>query len=142
MPTGTTFKPLSASEFTADKLNFAGHGVLASAAPGVATNIDLVMTDDCLAQGVQMLTSGSAFGDYVHMQVVDASGAFTGAPGTVLNQFGTNWYMRGDSQFQLNKDMLYPAKVLAGMTMRIVYVSTGLTPVQVAVNYSLHKVLI
>ena len=35
----------------------------------------------------------------------------------------------------------YPAKVYAGLYLRLIYTSTGASNVAVAINYSLHKVL-
>jgi hypothetical protein len=90
--------------------------------------------------GAWIISNGGNYGDYVNFQVVDASGAFTGTPGTLLNQFATMLYFPPTADTQI--DIVYPAKVLAGMTLRVSYTSTGGTDVFLAINYKLHKVLV
>ena len=72
-------------------------------------------------------------------KIVDTTG-FTGyPPGTVLNQFITSWFV--PIAVSENFDMIYPAKLISGLTARIVYTSTGSNDVFIAINYKLHKVL-
>ena len=140
MPSNTTYKPLCISDFEASKLNFNAQGVSVTATAGVVTNLDYTLLDDCLITGCWLLISGATIGDKIAFQVVDGSGAFSGTPGTVLNQFVSNWYLSTcvDTQF----DMDYPAKIYTGLTLRLVFTSTGSTNVSIAANYKLHKVLV
>tara|TARA_R110000868_G_scaffold272607_1_gene531834 strand:- start:3111 stop:3533 length:423 start_codon:yes stop_codon:yes gene_type:complete len=140
MPSFTTYKPTSITQFEAAKLNFNAQGVSGSASAGSSTSFDLALTDDHLITGAWIITDGGTLGDTASFQIVDGTGAFSGVPGTVLNQFVSSWYMPTGANTQL--DMQYPAKLYAGMVLRFVYTSTGGSPVFVAINYKLHKVLI
>ena len=139
MPTGTTYNPPNINALIKSALQFDGQGITGTAAAGTTTNFDLLIADDQLITGLWMFNNGGTYGDYVVIQVVDTTG-FTGYPaGTVLQQF-VKWYMPPSfiEQFDIN----YPAKLIAGLTIRLAYVSTGVTGVNVGVNYKLHKVLI
>lgn len=140
MPTNTTYKPIKVSDFEANKLNFDARGIFTQVNAGSTTCIDYDLTDDCLITGACVITSNAEYGDNTCFQVVDKTGAFTGNPNTVLNQFISNWYVCPTSELQL--DIPYPAKILAGMTLRLVYSSTGQNNVFVAINYNLHKVMV
>jgi hypothetical protein len=140
MPSGTTFNPVSVSDFDKTKLNFDAQGVQASVTAGSTQNIDYVLTDDCLMTGAWFLTNNSNYADSVAFQVIDTNGTYSGTPGTVLNQFITNWFLVPSVNTQF--DMVYPAKIYAGLTLRVVYTSTGTSNPWVAVNYKLHKVLL
>ena len=140
MPLGTTYTPTRASDFESSKLSFNAQGVFVLATAGDITNLDYTPTDDCLVTGCWLIVNDAAYGDTASFQVVDTSGAFTGTPGTVLNQFITNWYMAPKVDTQI--DMIYPAKIFGGMTLRLVYKSVGTVSPFVATNYKLHKVLI
>jgi len=141
MPSGTTFNPSNIGQFEKSKLNFNALGVSGTLTAHTTSNLDLLMSDDCLITGAWLVVNGGNYGDYACLQVVDVSGAFSGTPNTVLNQFMTNWYLPPSTDTQF--DLVYPAKIYAGLTIRVVYTSTGLiTPPFVAVNYKLHKVLV
>jgi hypothetical protein len=139
--TGSTFNPVRISDFDKTKLTFDAQGAMMTVSAGQTTNVDLTLTDDCLITGAWLVSdSNTAFGDYACLQVVDTTG-ITGYPaGTVLSQFVTNWYVipNMDEQF----DVPYPAKIIAGLTLRLVYISTGTNNAFIAVNYKLHKVLV
>lgn len=140
MPANTTYKPARVGDFEASKLNYDARGVSTTIPAGTQKDLDLVLADDSLITGAWMIVHDGYFGDTANFQVVDTAGAFTGVPGFVLNQFVSNWYLppTANEQFEL----VYPAKVYAGLTLRLVYTSTGPSDVFLAVNYKLHKVLI
>jgi hypothetical protein len=140
MPSNTGYNPLHIDDFEKDKLNYNGQGISVTITAGQTQNLDYTLTDDCLITGAWIISNAGNYGDYVHFQVVDPSGTFTGTPGTVLNQFATMLYFPAQADTQI--DIVYPAKILAGMTLRVVYTSTGDTNVFLAVNYKLHKVLV
>lgn len=140
MASGTTFNPNKTADFERTKLTFNAQGVSATATAGTTTNIDLTMTDDCLLTGAWLVTHNGAYGDNINFQIVDGAGAFTGIPGTVILQAITNWSTPPTTDVQV--DMVYPAKIYTGLTLRIVYTSTGESDAFVAINYKLHKVLV
>lgn len=141
MASNTTFKPAKVSDFEASKLNFNGQGLIGTAIAGQSTPLDFQITDDCLLTGAILLSKNSVFGDHINLQIVDVDGLLAPA-GTVLNQFVTSWYLADDIQKQLDMQVAYPAKIYAGLYIRVVYISTGNNDVDLAINYTLHKVLI
>lgn len=137
---GSTYNPRCENDFDKTKLAFDAQGVSITCAAGVTTDLDYTLADDCLLTGLELIVNSGNYGDSVNFQVVDTTG-FTGYPaGTVLDQFATNWNIApvSDTQF----DVIYPAKIIAGLTLRVVYTSTGSSAVFVAINYKLHKCLV
>lgn len=140
MPSGTTYNPPNVTSFVKSALNFDAQGVNTTITAGQTANLDCTLTDDCLLTGIELIVNNGNYGDTANLQVVDVSGAFTGHPGTILMQAATNWNLIPTSNTQF--DLTYPAKILAGMTIRAVYTSTGSTNVFLAINYKLHKCLL
>lgn len=142
MPTGTTYKPTRVNDFEASKLNFNAQGAGGIQSPNQTNNIDYLLTDDCLITGAWLVANNGNYGDHASFQVLDtAAGTYTGTPYGVINQFITNWFIPPTTSVQF--DMAYPAKIYAGMTLRLEYTSTALLLAPfVAINYKLHKVLI
>jgi len=136
----TGFNPLKISEFDKVNLTYDAQGVIASCPASQSTPIDFKVVSDHMITGAQLLVSGATWGDSVNFQVVDKDGKYYPA-NTVLNQFITNWYIQSDSQIQLDKDLVYPAKIPDGVYLRAIYNSVGVTNPQMAINYKLHKVM-
>jgi hypothetical protein len=139
--TNSTFNPTKVADFDKLKLNFNGMGVIGTATAGTTTNIDLALTDDNLITGAMLQCQNMTWGDSVSLQVVDVTGVYAPA-GTVLSQFVTNWYVITDFERQIDLQINYPAKLLAGLYIRVSYTSTGTTAVNVSANYTLHKVMV
>jgi len=140
MPSNTTYNPPNINSFVKSALTFNAQGVNKTVDAGSTSNLDYVLTDDCLLTGLEFIASTAAYSDTVNLQVIDHSGAITGTAGTVILQPATNWNVAPKSNTQF--DLTYPAKLVAGMALRAVYTSTGPDPVFIAVNYKLHKCLI
>jgi hypothetical protein len=140
MPSNTLFVALKSEDLSALYVNFNAQGIAATCAPNTVTNLDYTLVDDCEITGIHLITNNSNYGDFANLQIVDSSGIFTGIPGTIIKQFVTNWYVSANSDSQF--DTQYPAKIYAGMTIRVVYHSTALiiSPF-IAINYKLHKIL-
>ena len=139
MPTGTTFNPNSISEFEKSKLNYAAKGVKSTVPSGTTYDLDMRVADDALITGAWVVTLGSEFGDLASFQIVDVDGIYTPA-GTVLNTFITDWNLVGD--VNIDMDIQYPAKIFAGLYLRLKYTSVGPTDIKLAANWKLHKVLV
>jgi hypothetical protein len=116
-----------------------GQGVTDIVPAGQYKNIDYILTDDCFITGGMLKSQTSNFGDYANFQVVDINNMLGYGANYVISQFLTNWYIGSDKEEQINEDFPYPAKIPAGLALRVVYYSTGTTDVQVCVNYRLHK---
>lgn len=139
MPSNTTYRPAKIHDFEASKLNFNAQGVSLLLDPNEQSYLDYTLTDDCLITGAWLIAKNVCLGDTVCLQVLDSAGQFA-PPGTILNQFVTNWYLPELTAEQF--EIAYPAKILTGMTIRLIYNSIGSVPVFLAINYKLHKVLI
>lgn len=141
MASNTTYNPGNINDFIKNTLHYSAIGISGSAAAGINTNIDFKLNDDMLLTGAQVLTETSTFGDSLSFQIVDVDGIVSPA-GTVLNQFVDNWQLMSDRQEQINLQVNYPAKIIAGLYLRLIYNSIGTNSINVAINYCLHKVLI
>lgn len=143
MPSNTTYRPARVVDFEYQKLNYAAQGVMANPTINTSTNVDLYMAHDYLITGFWITGGGTTFGDKVTLQAIDTDNIFGYGAGTVLNEFATDVYLPANS-FSEHFDVAYPAKIFAGLSLRIIYTSvatTGAAP-SFAVNYKLHKVLI
>lgn len=141
MPSGTLYSPLNVLGYGAKDLNAAFVGQMFTAAKGVMTTQDLQIVDDLLVDGGVIIADGVVFGDTIDCQVVDVDNVFGYGAGVVLGQYITNWYLTtGNSRWDFT--IPYPAKLLAGLYVRINYHSIGTEiDVKVAINYKFHKVL-
>lgn len=138
----TTYTPTRNDDFDSKSLQFNATGNHGTAAHGTATNIDFLVSQDMIMTGGTLILKGQCFGDTVDQQVVDVDGVYYPA-GTVLRQFVTDWNVADDVQIQGGIVVAgYPAKILSGLYIRLIYHSTCGTDVNVAVNYLLHKVLL
>jgi hypothetical protein len=134
MPSNTTFAPRTQEEFNSGALNYAGTGATATIVANATTNIDIVLSDDMIITGLELVVTAPQAGDYMTLHIIHPIAG-------EVNQFGYSWYM-GTESFRANYQVRYPAKIYAGMTLRAKYVSvTAIAPTFVAVNYFLHKVL-
>jgi hypothetical protein len=157
---GSTTALTQTSQFNSNVVVFNARGIMQTAKPNAITNIDLKMIDDVEFTGGTLNVKGALFGDYLDMQVVDVdqmlkgqqvAGAPTGytydmVPGyPVLRQFVTAYYVNDQSTRQESFDLTYPAKVIAGLYLRIVYHSTNTAMMavspQIGMNYFLHTLL-
>lgn len=130
----TEYNPPHVNSFTKTALLFNAQGVNTTVTPETSANLDLVLTADHLITGAEVVISGAVNGDYITLQVL--------AGETVVNQYATNWYVASGTYNQ-QYDVCYPAKLYAGLILRLVYNSIGTeVPVFVAINYKLHKVLV
>lgn len=140
MPSGTKYQAYRTDELASNNVHLNCQGFSSSVTAGTSTNIDYVLTDDCEITGLNLIIDKAIYGDYLHLQVIDVDGVFSGVPGYILNQFATNWYVSPTMNIEIQSQ--YPAKLYTGMTLRAVFISTGNTDnVFIALNYKLHKIL-
>jgi len=128
-------------ELTSENSLFDAQGVNGNIPANSTANVDFLLSDDVYITGANFQTNGATFGDTANLQVIDTNGIFSGVAGTVLNQFVTNWVVGTDisGANTLLLEVPYPAKLLATMTLRLVYTNTGSNPTKVGINYLLHK---
>jgi len=131
----STYNPNAESEYSKKYLQVNNIGVTGTITAGTSNNIDYTLTDDHLLIGAQILCNNSAFGDYCDVQIIHPQAG-------VVSQFFTNWYLGSDKQEKYNVETKFPAKLPAGLTIRLVYHSVGNVNVDVLLNLKLLKILI
>jgi hypothetical protein len=128
------FNPESVYDFKKSKLNKDARGFSTTITAGTTGTLDYTLTDDCLISGGCLLCVTGNKGDKVNFQVLMGQ--------TVVAQYVTDWYITPDSVQQSVPQSRYPAKLVAGLTLRICYTSTGETDVWIAINYDIEKVIV
>lgn len=135
MATNTNYKPSKTSDFEASKLNFAGMGVYGECTENTTAYLDLPITDDMLMTGGMLNVKGGDFHDTVSLQVVHPTYG-------VVNQFVNNYRIIENTQRQFDITLNYPAKIYAGLILRISYTASSTVGTRdISLNYYLHKVL-
>lgn len=111
-------------------------GIRKSCPANTQTNIDYLLTDDVFLRAIEMLAQGVTFGDTIDLQVLDAEL-------NILLTPVSGWALAASAmQTVVKYESIVPQKLLAGMTLRVIYNSTGLLlPANVAVNYVVPKIL-
>jgi hypothetical protein len=74
--------------------------------------------------GIEFYAKDAEIGDKISFQIVDVNNILGYGAGTVLDEFGKDWYVSPNT---LNKIILYKANLIAGLFIRMVYTSTGTT---------------
>lgn len=119
---------------------FRGHGVSGTGTKNTTSNTDYLVTEERYINGCNVICKNHVFGDYVKFQIVDVDNIIGYGANTVLDEFGSEWYLSEDKQDQGLVLLQYPAKIVAGLYIRVVYVSTGTTnDVMLRCNLFLHK---
>jgi hypothetical protein len=138
MPQNTKFDPENINFFNKTKLFKDCKGASGVAVAGQTTNLDLTLSDDVLMTGGVFLAQNAAQGDKVDFQVLapDGQGGYV-----VVAQFITDWYLDPTVVQQPIPRSSYPAKLVAGLILRVIYHSVGENNVWMAVNYDREKVL-
>lgn len=131
---GSTFDPQNETQFLKSKVQINFVGVRDQCLAGQTKTLDYTLTDDHLLVGLMVACKGHVFGDYMDVTVMVGE--------AVVGSFVMNWLVFDDQQLQVNEQAKFPAKLLTGMKIRVTYHSTGGAPVDIIVNYKLHKVLV
>ena len=138
---GSKYAPINKDQYGSKDINADLRGNRFTATAGESTTNDFLISDDTLVDGAILIAIGSALGDNITCQVVDKDNVLGLGAGAVLGQYVTDWFMNPQASVQLDFVSPYPAKLYGGLYLRLIYVSVGLTNVEVIVNYKLHKVL-
>lgn len=141
MASNTKYAPTHYDQYSAKDLNASFKGMQFTAVAGQTTTSDMAISDDMLIDGGMLIALNATLGDKVNFQVIDKDNVMQLGANTVLGQYVTDWYMNPQESIQLNFENTYPAKLYAGLYLRVVYISVGQNNVDVLVNYRLHKVL-
>ena len=129
----STYRPTHKSQFESDKVDFDGKSISGATSESQTLNIELAIADDLLLTGGILLCRGAKWGDKVSFQVVHPVYG-------VVSQFVTDFLLKTDTEQQFNIDLEYPAKLSAGLSLRIKLVTTSeVGSRDLACNLYLHR---
>ena len=135
MPSNTSFDPQNRNLFEKAKLHKAAEGHEFLVPHGTTQNLDILITDDALLMDSCILIDDAARGDKWTMQIIHPVSG-------VVFQGVTNWRVDYKSVNQPIPKANFPAKIFAGLTLRLVYQSVGANDVWVCINLDKDKVLV
>lgn len=120
---------------------FRGMGVSGEALSGGdgITNIDYQVAQERWINGCHLIVAGAHAEDTLKFQIVDVNNVMGYGAGVVLNTFADNWQLVTDKQDQGVFKIEYPARILAGLYIRIRYHNTGAESVKAKCNLFLHE---
>lgn len=127
----------SVADMNADSVKFRGVGIAFSAAAGTTTIYDYKFLEARLVDGIIILAKDKVFGDHISISIVDVDNIIGYGAGVVLDTFASSWYL-GDT-IQTEVRLPYSAELLAGLYMRLSYLSTGASVVSLNCNLFAHK---
>jgi len=119
-----------------DGFRFRGASFTGTATAGQSTSIDFKLIDDRYCNGGRLLVSQTGQEDQITFQVVDKDNILGYGAGVVLDQFIDGYYIPASDTLEVKLD--YPAKIIAGLYMRLIYKNTSLTDTIVKCNLFLH----
>lgn len=138
----STYDPTNINAFEKTKLNLNITGIRTTFVAGAVTNMDLKLLDDNLMTGVTIGINGANLGDTFSLQVVDIDNVLGHGANLVLNTFASSYNVVTDNQKQIDYVNSYPARLRAGLYIRVALTSTGTSNGKMFANYILHKVLL
>lgn len=136
MATNTQYNPQKKSDFVKDNLQFSGQVIFFECAPSSSSYSDFVLADDYMLTGGRLLVENGNINDKLYIQIVHPTYG-------VVNEFISGYRISSDTVLQLNLDLDYPAKLVAGLSIRCKYVSdSAIVTRKIALNLYLHKILV
>lgn len=122
-----------------DNMRFRGTGISKTISAGTTDNLDYKLPENRFLNGVQLIVKNHIFADKIKFQVIDKDNILGFGTNVVLDEFATDWHLAEDTQNQGQFIVPYPALINANLYIRLVYISTGTTDVELACNLFLHK---
>lgn len=136
------YSPTSKEQYSSKDLNTDFRGAKYTATANAATNCDFQVSDDFILDGLVLDVVDPTLGDKVTFQVIDKDNILGYGANVVLKQFGTDIYVSPGIVRQVDHSSPYPAKIYAGLYLRLIYTSVSeSTAPTVLVRYKLHKIL-
>lgn len=118
MASNTKYDPQNISEFQKGFLLKDANCVIDTVPKGTSKDIDFVITDDSLLTTSCLLIDNAVKGDYWKMQVIHPNLGVVFEP---VHKWGVDYKSLQQPVPKAN----FPAKIFTGLTLRIVYYSTG-----------------
>lgn len=139
--TDSTGLPISkqAAFANSEGMRFRGVSFGGIAINSSSTDIDFKITEERYINGGFLVLKDQSFGDTFTFQIVDIDNITGYGAGVILDQFITNYYVNVSSSMQNEILLDYPAKIIAGLYLRLKYNSVGTNNVAIGCNLYLHK---
>lgn len=127
----------TSSPFTdASGFRFRGASFSGAAATGVTTDIEYRIIQERYINGGRLLVDNIGLNDRMTFQVVDKDNVLGLGAGAVLDEFISEYYVPQDGNLEVRLD--YPARIMAGLYLRLKYTSTHASGCTVKCNLYLH----
>lgn len=129
-------QPIVSKPFTdSDGFRFRGASFVDTVAANSTKNIDYLVADERYINGGKLIVKDMGADDKVTFQVFDKDNVL-GFGAIVLDQFITDFYLpQGDP---LEVALAYPARIIPGLYLRLVYTNTNSVEAKVKCNLYLH----
>jgi hypothetical protein len=115
-------------------------GFRGTATAGTTTNIDFAIgAEDRHISGLSLMLVNHAEADTIGLSIVDVDNILGYGAGVVLKTFAQTWNVDHEKSHQGTNSFNFVAKILAGLYIRVSYVSTGGTNVTVKLNTIIFK---
>lgn len=120
----------------ADGFRFRGAAFSGSVTGNSTQDIDYLLTDERYVNGGRLIIDNLGADDRITFQVVDKDNVLGFGAGVVLDQFITGYYIPLDATLEIKLD--YPARIAAGLYLRLKYTSTHELGCSIKCNLFLH----
>jgi hypothetical protein len=119
-----------------DGFRFRGASFIGSVASNSTENIDYKITAERYINGGRLIVDNIGQNDKFTFQVIDLDNIFGYGAGVVLDEFIKDYYIPMDATLEIKLD--YPAKIYAGLYLRLKYTSSHANGCNIKCNLFLH----
>lgn len=115
---------------------FRGASFTGTCLTNTTSNIDYEITQDRYINGGRLIINNIGTDDKISFQVIDKNNVMGFGSNVVLDEFITDFYIPQDGSLEVSLD--YPAKILAGLFIRLVYSCSHASGCTIKCNLYLH----
>jgi hypothetical protein len=123
--------PLALDPIAVEKWMLAGYGVVGQCTAGGQKTLDFTMPADLWIKGALVMTKDAEMGDWAEAHVYHPNGT------TLIATFIHQWYASEKGEIVIDTEMA--SKIPTNFIVRVIYHSTGVTDVGIAINYKFYK---
>lgn len=106
-------------------MRFRGTSFIDTVAADTNKNIDYKITEERYVNGGKLIVKNMGDDDKITFQVVDKDNIFGLGANVVLDEFIKDFYLPVNES--LNVQLDYPARIMAGLYLRLIYTNTNAT---------------
>lgn len=119
-----------------DGFRFRGASFFGNIPANSTADIDFKLTADRFINGGRLIIDNLGSDDTMTFQVVDKDNVLGYGAGVVLDEFIKDYYIPDNATLEIKLD--YPAKIVAGLYLRLKYTSTHASGCKIKCNLFLH----